>query len=82
MFFIGLRESIGGDWLLYNKFFIEISKLSFFDAIRYTDPAYAAINWIVGRAFGTIYIVNFICVLIFLVAYSFFVPSSHIHGCV
>ncbi|MGN5041548.1 EpsG family protein [Aeromonas sp. 3P] len=63
--FIGLRESIGGDWLLYNKFFIEISKLSFFDAIRYTDPAYAAINWIVGRTFGTIYIVNFICALIF-----------------
>lgn len=63
--FIGLRESIGGDWLLYNKFFIEISTLSFFDAIRYTDPAYAAINWIVGRTFGTIYIVNFICALIF-----------------
>lgn len=64
--FIGLRESIGGDWLLYNKFFIEMSRLSFFDAIKYTDPAYAVINWIVGKAFGSIYIVNFICAFIFL----------------
>ena len=63
--FIGLRHYVGGDWSHYQNH-VELAKeLSFWDAVNSPDPSYMILNWLGGNYFGGIYLVNFVCAIIF-----------------
>ncbi len=63
--FVGLRFEIGVDWVTYAIIFNDLNRLPFFDAILIGDPAYSAINWLVGELGGAVWHVNLICGAIF-----------------
>lgn len=63
--FVGFRYQIGVDWTTYRLIFAETNSFSFFDALLYGDPAYSALNWIVGEFGGDIWHVNLVCAIIF-----------------
>lgn len=63
--FVGFRYEIGVDWLTYEIMFLDIARMSFFEAISYGDAAYSLINWGVDRFGGQVWHVNLICAAIF-----------------
>ncbi|WP_416778527.1 EpsG family protein [Xenorhabdus budapestensis] len=73
VFFIGLRQEIGGDWFNYFNIYNKIVKLQFKEALFVTDPLYGTLNWVSGVfKLGGIYFVNFICAFIFCSSIYFF----------
>jgi len=64
---IGLRYKVGGDWFNYIEMQNAIGLLSFEDAISFTDPAYAFLNWLSNRAGVGIWFTNIVCATIFMV---------------
>lgn len=63
---IGLRNEIGVDWEAYNKLYNITRNVPLSEALLTTDPAYAFLNWIVALIGGKVYLVNFICAIIFI----------------
>ncbi len=52
--FIGLRQEVGKDWFQYLHIFDTIAAMPLSDALSYTDPGYAALNWLSYHVgFGT-----------------------------
>jgi hypothetical protein len=75
---IGLRFRVGADWPTYLHFFDVMSQVDLAKAMRMTDPLYGAINWVVDRLGGAIWVVNLICATIFisgLVSFSRWQPN-------
>ena len=67
---IGLRFRVGGDWSTYEEMYDYISFISLEDAARFTDPAYAFLNWISTKVDGGIYIPNMACAAVFMLGLS------------
>lgn len=66
--FVGFRHEVGGDWFNYANQFDYVARMSFGQAVRETkDLAYYPLGWIIARAGGAIYLLNFICALVFSV---------------
>ncbi|WP_340620480.1 EpsG family protein [Xenorhabdus siamensis] len=73
VFFIGLRQEVGGDWFSYLNIYNKIEQLPFKEAVFVTDPLYGILNWMSGKfGLGGIYFVNFICAFIFCSSIYFF----------
>ncbi len=66
LLFIGLRYNVGSDRVNYANMFATIASLPFMQAITFTEPGYATVNWLVAAAGGEIYWVNFIVALLFI----------------
>ena len=64
--FIGLRHQVGGDWGSYQVYFdlLSYKDLDEIFDVRH-DMGYAGLNWFVSKIGYDIYLVNFICALVF-----------------
>lgn len=62
---IGLRHEVGGDWANYEEILNFTALSTFSDAMERGDPAYAALNWVAAYVGGGIYLVNFVCAVLF-----------------
>lgn len=59
---MGFRHEVGGDWDNYLRQFPWVADKTFVGAVREgKDPAYHALNWIVLRLGGDIYVLNLLC---------------------
>ena len=63
---IGLRYSVGGDWLTYTEIYQDILFQPLGPALRRSDPGYALLNWISSRADWGIWFVNLACGILFM----------------
>ena len=61
---IGLRDRVGGDWVHYQDSYNYIARSSFMDALKYGDPGYFGLEWLVSHWGGNIYVVNTFCAAI------------------
>ena len=62
---VGLRFQVGADWRSYEFMFSFAGYADFARVIKYGDPGYQALNWLVQRADFKIWVVNLICAIIF-----------------
>ena len=73
--FIGFRNEIGGDWIIYEKFYHNVLNLSFSQIIN-SSLVYVYINKIAYYT-GTQFIgVNVICALIFMFSLAIFLNNT------
>lgn len=63
---MGLRHQVGGDWVSYLPMFERAAHLDFDQIWKSDDPGYTLLNWLVGRAGGSIYWVNLVCALVLM----------------
>lgn len=63
---IGLRQEIGVDWEAYKRHYDLVVNVPLDEALLTTDPAYAFLNWVVALIGGQVYLVNFICAILFI----------------
>jgi hypothetical protein len=63
---IGLRFEVGADWFVYVDMFEEIRERSFWFALSRIDPGYGLVNWVSAKAGFEIWLVNFICGVLFM----------------
>lgn len=61
---IGFRDEVGGDWVQYLDHLDMAIGESIEDALHFSDPAYALLNWL-GARLGGVYFVNIVCAGIF-----------------
>lgn|SRR5690606_26680940 len=60
--FMGFRYQVGGDWYTYESHFAWIQGMSFREAVGGgKDPAYYGLSWLIGRAGGSIELLNLAC---------------------
>ena len=64
--FVGLRYEVGADRWAYLVMYDTMSSMSFKDALEYTEPGFAALNWLLGKMDAGVYWVNFIVSVIFV----------------
>ena len=64
--FVGLRYEVGSDRWAYSDMYDGIASLSFKDALEYTEPGFATINWLLAQMDAGVYSVNFIVSVIFV----------------
>jgi len=64
--FIGLRYEVGPDREAYAYKYEAISSLTLKEAISFTEPGFAMLNWLLAQMNGNIYWVNFIVAVIFV----------------
>lgn len=79
--FIGLRYEVGADRWAYANEYDAISILPFKDALSYTEPSFAALNWLLAQVHGEVYSVNFVVAIIFvsgLIRFAKTTPSPFI----
>jgi len=63
---VGLRHEVGGDWGNYFEHIELATGLGFKESISPKgDPAYVLVNWLGANVAGGIYLVNFVCGLLF-----------------
>lgn len=67
---IGLRYRVGGDWTTYEEMYDYIGFMTLEDAARFTEPAYAFLNWISTKVGGGVYIPNMVCAAVFMAGLS------------
>ena len=58
---IGLRFEVGGDWYTYADQMRAVATSDLSGALKYGDPGYYGISWLVARLGGGIYVVNLLC---------------------
>lgn len=63
---IGLRFEVGGDWGSYTRMYDMVYFMSFADAVKTTDPGYAALNWLSTQGELGIVAVNLVCAALFM----------------
>jgi hypothetical protein len=63
---IGFRQEIGVDWEAYKKHYDLVVNVPLSEALLTTDPAYAFLNWVCALVGGQVYLVNFVCALLFV----------------
>jgi hypothetical protein len=79
--FIGLRYEVGADRWAYANEYAAISILPFKEALSYTEPSFAALNWLLAQVHGEVYSVNFVVAIIFvsgLIRFAKTIPSPFI----
>lgn len=64
--FIGLRYEVGADRWAYIKMYNNIARISFKDALSYTESGFATLNWVLAQMDAGIYWVNFIVAILFV----------------
>ena len=62
---IGSRFRVGGDWRPYEAMFSFVRHMSLESALKFGDPGYQFLNWIVQQGNGDIWLVNLISAAIF-----------------
>lgn len=67
---VGLRYRVGGDWFTYEDMYSDIALQPLTEALRYTEPAYAFLNWVSAKVDGEIYVANLACAIVFLLGLS------------
>ncbi|MFN3844187.1 MAG: EpsG family protein, partial [Rehaibacterium terrae] len=63
---IGFRFEVGCDWDAYLEMLNMAGSYSFWDYLNLNDKGYMLLNWIAYHYGGGIYLVNFICALLFM----------------
>lgn len=63
---IGFRYEVGGDWNAYLEMLNMAGNYSFWDYLNLNDKGYMLLNWMAYHYGGGIYLVNFICALLFM----------------
>jgi hypothetical protein len=63
---IGLRFEVGGDWSTYQAMFEQIFFQPLGEALLFTDPAYAFLNWLGGRLGFSVAFSNLVCAIVFM----------------
>lgn len=58
---VGLRFEVGGDWFNYVEIYDSIFYLPLQSALSFTDPAYAALNWLSAQVNLGIWPINLVC---------------------
>lgn len=71
VFLIGLRFEVGGDWFNYLDMYQEALG-EFSDAIAFTDPGYALLEWLSISLGWGIYPVNFVCGAVIMTGVYYF----------
>lgn len=71
-FLIGFRYKVGGDWYSYQRIMINAVGVAFPKALFTLEPGYAALNWLSANIVNSIYFVNTICAMIFMVGIADF----------
>lgn len=69
---IGLRHQVGGDWANYEQNYFDMLWAPAQALLEKTDPGYYLLNWLSGKVQGGVYLVNFVCGLIFSFGLVFF----------
>lgn len=69
---IGLREQVGADWFNYLTFLDRYDGLPFAEIFQQYEPGYGLLNWIGANFCGSVYLVNTICGLIFVIGLLLF----------
>lgn len=64
--FIGLRYEVGADRWAYARMYESIASLSLKEALSYTEPSFAALNWLLAKMDAGVYWVNFIGSIFFV----------------
>ncbi|WP_267414709.1 EpsG family protein [Sphingomonas sp. GC_Shp_1] len=67
---IGFRFQVGTDWLNYLDIYNNVSLLTFFDALRATDPGYGFFNWLAAQLGYGVVFVNFLCAILFVYGFA------------
>ncbi len=73
--FIGFRYEVGGDWIIYEKYFDNISNITFKNLLT-QSPVFFLINKIAYYTKTQFVGVNFICSLIFMFSLAIFLKNS------
>ena len=63
---IGFRYEVGGDWNAYLEMLNMAGNYGFWDYLNLNDKGYMLLNWMAYHYGGGIYLVNFICALLFM----------------
>ena len=63
---IGLRSEVGGDWGTYIEMYNAISLQSFADALTFSDPGYAFLNWFGALMNWGLWVPDLACGLLFM----------------
>ena len=63
--FIGTRQEIGADWLIYLNYLERTRDLTISEIFNFREPLFKLLNWIFANSFYGIYFVNSICAFIF-----------------
>lgn len=58
---IGLRFEVGGDWYTYADHMRALASGDLSNALKYGDPGYYGMSWLVAQLGGGIYAVNLLC---------------------
>ena len=64
--FIGFRMETGSDWPAYARMFEMMSYMTWMEAIHFTEPGYATLNWLLAQIGLGILSVNVIVAIIFI----------------
>jgi hypothetical protein len=64
---IGLRDQVGGDWFNYFPYLYRSIGLPFAQIFQEDEPGYGLLNWIGANLGGSVYLVNTLCGLIFVI---------------
>ena len=78
IFFIGLRDKVGGDWDSYLRLFQQIHDQNLFSSLLSGDPAYVLIEQIADFLGLGIYGVNFVGSVLFFYSFYIFAKSFKI----
>lgn len=75
---VGLRYEVGGDWYAYITMYQQIALLNLGDALTFTDPAFALLNWFAAQLDLDYWFVNLVCGVLFTVGlfvFAFRLPN-------
>ena len=64
--FICFRFETGSDWRAYTRMYEVMSTMTFTDVLSYTEPGYAALNWLMAKAGIGLVGVNVVVGMIFI----------------
>lgn len=67
---VGFRYRVGGDWDTYEVMYSDIAMQPLAESLKFTEPAYAFLNWISAKVDGGVYVANLACATVFLLGLS------------
>ena len=62
---IGLRDTVGVDWVTYERIFQWVGVRDLEYVVQFNDPGYRALNWLVYQLGAGIWLVNLLCAAVF-----------------
>jgi hypothetical protein len=73
---IGLRHEVGGDWFNYLPAFNEVAGMSFGKALRYNDPGYYGLGWLIAHWGGDLYVLDLVCAALVMYGVAVFARAQ------